>query len=271
MKSGTFRTALIQMDSGSDWETNKRMAVELVKEAAAQGADYVQFPETADYIGDDFTSFAGRHVGEAVRFFQELAQEYEVYLNCGSITEYQPQEKPRNTTLFFDPGGTLLGRYSKLHLFDVDVEEGPCYQESDEIQAGKEICVIPTDLATFGLSICYDMRFPELYRRMASQDAGILCVSANFTKPTGVHHWKPLLQARAIENTCYVLAAGQCGMKPKFQAYGHSMVIDPWGEVLVELDEKPGIAIVDIDLERIEQVRGQLPCLKNIRHDIFRI
>lgn len=271
MKSDTFRTALVQMDSGSDWEANKRMAVEFVKEAAAQGADYVQLPETADYIGDDFTTFSGRHVGEAERFFRELAQEYEVYLNCGSITEYHRCEKPRNTTLFFGPDGTLLGRYSKLHLFDVDVEEGPCYRESDEIQAGTETCVVPTDLGTFGLSICYDMRFPELYRRMASQDAVILCVSANFTKHTGIHHWKPLLQARAIENTCYILAAGQCGRKPKFQAYGHSMIIDPWGEILLEMDEEPGIAVIDIDLERIEQVRGQLPCLKNMRHDMFQI
>lgn len=269
MKKEAFRAAIVQMNSGDNWEDNKRKAKQFVNDAAAQGAHYIQFPETVDYIGGDFPGFSKDHTGEAELFFSSLAKEYKIYLNSGSITEYQTQGKPKNTALFFGPDGKVLCRYSKLHLFDIEVEDGPSYRESEEIQAGNQVCIVPVELGSFGLSICYDLRFPELYRRMAVKGAQILCVSANFTKPTGICHWKPLLQARAIENTCYVLASGQCGVKPKFQAYGHSMVIDPWGEILVELDEEPGMAVVDIDLNRVEEVRRQLPCLSNRRDDIF--
>lgn len=269
MKMGRFRAALIQMDSGNSWKENKKKAEDYVQEAVTQRADYIQFPETADYIGSDFGRFAKEHAGEVEAFFSELAKKYGVYLNCGSITEYQKQGKPKNTAIFFAPDGNVLGKYSKLHLFDIDVKEGPCYKESDEIAAGDEVVTAAADIGIFGLSICYDLRFPELYRKIAAEGAQILCVAANFTKQTGQCHWRTLLQARAIENTCYVLASAQCGIKPKFQAYGHSIIIDPWGEVILELEEKPGIGVADINLERIEEVRGQLPCLKNRRSDIF--
>lgn len=269
MRKKKFRAALIQMDSQGCWEENKRNAERFLQTVVEQGADYVQFPETVDYIGTEFGRFAREHRGEAELFFSDMARKYEVYLHCGSITEYQEGGKPKNTTLFFGPDGTVLGKYSKLHLFDVEVEEGPSYRESDEIQAGDQAVVLQTEIASYGLSICYDMRFPELYRKLASEGAEILCNSANFTKPTGQYHWRTLLRARAIENTCFVLAAGQCGEKPKFQAYGHSMVIDPWGDILLEMGEEPGVGVVEIDLERIEKVRRQLPCLKNRRRDLF--
>lgn len=269
MPGKKFRVALIQMDSGSRWEENKKRAEEFLRDASAQGADYVQFPETVDYIGDDSASYAREYRGEAERFFSEMAEKYGVYLHCGSITEYQKQERPKNSTLFYSPKGELLEKYSKLHLFDVDVEDGPSCRESDEIQPGDRTAVAVAGLGTFGLSICYDLRFPELYRKLATDGAWILCCSANFTRTTGECHWKTLLRARAIENTCFVLAADQCGKKPKFQAYGHSMAIDPWGEILTELGEEPGMGIADIDFERLCQVRRELPCLANRRRGMF--
>lgn len=264
-----FRAAVIQMDSGADWEENMRCIERFAEEAAGRGADYIQFPETVEYIGTDPGRFAERHGEEAVRFFSRLARSLGCHINCGSLTEYRPGQRPRNTMFFFGPDGRLLEKYSKLHLFDVDVKEGPSYRESDEIQAGDAIVTAETNLGCFGLSICYDIRFPELYRAMALGGAQIMCVSANFTKPTGIHHWRPLLRARAIENTSYLLAAGQCGIKPGFESYGHSMIIDPWGEILLEMGESPGVGLAEIDLDRVAEVRRQLPCLANVRNDLW--
>lgn len=265
-----FHAAIVQMDTTNDWKKNKYIIENYVKEAVKQGADYIQFPETVEYIGKNLHGFAEEKSVEVKKFFADLAGTYGIYLNCGSITEAQNGKKPRNTALFFASDGRLLDKYSKLHLFDVDVTEGPSYKESAGIEAGSKIAAVDTELGTFGLSICYDLRFPELYRSLALEGAQLLCVSANFTKPTGIDHWKPLLLARAIENTCFVLAAGQCGQKPKFEAYGHSMVIDPWGRILMEMSEEPEMEIVEIDTARIEEVRKQLPCLANRRTDIWR-
>lgn len=269
MEQESFLAGVVQLNTGDDWEYNQEQLRIYARQAADQGVQYLQFPETSDYIGEGMGSFARRHAGEARQFFSELAKKHHIYLNCGSVTEHIEGSKPANTSYLFAPDGSCIARYRKLHLFDVAVEDGPVFRESDEILAGDCIVNAATDYGSFGLSICYDLRFPELYRRQALLGAEVLCVSANFTRHTGAAHWKPLLQARAIENTCYVIAAGQCGNNRAFEAYGHSMVLDPWGEVLAEAGDAPELLTARIDPGRLREVRRQLPCLTNRRGDVY--
>lgn len=229
------------------------------------------FPETAEYIGEDFRGHSREIPGEVTDFFADQAAQYGLYLHCGSLTERLSDGKLRNTSLLFGPQGRILARYSKLHLFDVELEDGPSYRESQEISGGQEIVLADTSLCTIGFSICYDLRFPELFRLMARQGAQLLVNCANFTENTGKDHWEPLLRARAIENTCYVAAVGQCGQKPKFRAWGHSMLIDPWGHVVASLGEEPGLLVEEVDLARLDEVRRQIPSLRNGREDIYQL
>ena len=268
-----FRTGLIQMDSSDDWESNKTQAERYIRNAASEGAELVILPETVDYIGTDFCAHALPVPGPVTDFFREQALKYGIYLHCGSVTEAVPEGAPRNTSVVFGPDGSILGKYSKLHLFDVELEDGPSYRESDDVSGGDEITLIETSLCTIGLSVCYDMRFPELFRLQAEQGAQLLINCANFTENTGKAHWEALLRARAIENTCYVAAVGQCGIKPKFKAWGHTMLIDPWGDIIAKVPQaqEPGIAVGEIDLEKLCKVREQVPSLKNRRTDIYRL
>ena len=208
--------------------------------------------------------------GRITERFSDMARKNGVWLHAGSITE-KYEKKARNLSMLFSPEGRCVASYRKLHMFDVTVEDGPSYRESDEILPGETVCLAYTDLGRLGLSICYDLRFPQLYRLMADNGAEVLIVSANFTDPTGAAHWEPLLRARAIENTCYVLACGQCGQKPAFKAHGHSMVIDPWGRILAEAGEKEEILYADISSEVLKKTRKQIPCLQNQREDLYQL
>ena len=273
MEKEKFQIGLVQMDSCDDWDRNKKQAAAYIREAAAEGAALVVLPETSDYIGTDFRGHAASVPGPVPEFYREQAVKYGVWLHCGSITEQRTESTPANTSLVFAPDGRLAGRYSKLHLFDVELQDGPSYRESDDVAAGGEIVLVETPMCIMGLSICYDLRFPEMFRLMAEQGAELLVSCANFTSNTGKDHWEPLLRARAIENTCYVAAVGQCGRKPKFQAWGHTMLIDPWGEITARLprEEAPGLVMGEIDLSRLRTVREQVPSLKNRRTDIYRL
>ena len=264
-----FTAGLIQMDSRDLWSDNKKAAGDLIRQAAGEGASLVILPETADYVGVDFRRHAPRWPGPVTDFFQEQAARYGIYLHCGSMTQKTESGRIRNTSLVFAPDGSLCGYYSKLHLFGVDIAYGPCYRESEEITGGDRIALVDTELCTLGLSICYDLRFPEQFRLMARLGAGLLINCANFTAETGKAHWEPLLRARAIENTCYVAAVGQCGNKPAFRSWGHTMLIDPWGNILGQLGEKPGVLLGEIDMNYLSQVRRQLPSLANIRDDVY--
>lgn len=273
MEKEIFQIGLVQMDSSDDWDHNRRQAEAYIREAAAEGAALVVLPETSDYIGTDFRGRASLVPGPVTEFYREQAVKYGVWLHCGSITEQRTEGAPANTSLVFAPDGRLAGRYSKLHLFDVELRDGPSYRESDDVAAGGEIALVETPWCTMGLSICYDMRFPEMFRLMAERGAELLVNCANFTSNTGKDHWEPLLRARAIENTCYVAAVGQCGQKPRFRAWGHTMLIDPWGKITARLsrEEEPGLAMGEIDLARLRTVREQVPSLKNRRTDIYRL
>lgn len=265
-----FRIALAQMDTQQDKKANLEAARRLAKEAAEKQADLVLFPEQTEYIGPDRPGNASDPAGETVRFFGDLAREHGVYL-MGGITEKRPGLRQANTGLLFGPKGNLLASYRKLHMFDVDLADGMVCRESDEIEPGGEIVVARTHLADFGFGICYDLRFGEMFRLMAKAGAQVLLLPANFTRETGRAHWEVLLRARAIENGCYVAACNQTGGKPAFTAYGNSMVVDPWGEVIARAGEEPCVITAKIDLSRVKEARRQIPALENIREDIYRL
>lgn len=263
-----FRVALVQMDTNGDIDRNLK-SIETLCEEASKNAQMVIFPEHSDGIGKRDAEFESEIPGKISNLFSSLAKKHGIYLHCGSITEKGPENKPYNTSLMFSPKGEIIAKYSKLHLFDVDLPDGTGCRESSGASFGNEIVTVDTELGKMGLAICYDIRFPELFRAMALNGAEIFVICANFTAPTGEHHWKPLLQARAIENGCYVFAVNQCGNKPQFEAYGHSMVIDPWGRILGELEQSEGILYADIDLKLVEDTRRKIPSLKNRRTDIY--
>lgn len=259
------------MNSGPDRRENLEKARQLASEAAAKGADLLMFPETVDYIGPDFSGNVCEPEGETIRFFQELARAHGVYLLAGSVTERRPQGRPANASFFFNPEGKRIACYRKLHMFDVDIADGPAYRESDEIQPGDEIVVAQTCLADFGFAICYDLRFGEMFRLMAQAGAQVILLPANFTKETGQAHWETLIRARAIENGCYVAACAQTGQKEAFEAYGHSMVADPWGRIIARAGEEEAVLVADVDLSYGEHVQSQIPVLRNIRKDIYNL
>lgn len=269
MRREKFLAGLVQMDSTGLWSDNKKAAAELIRRAAGEGASLVILPECSDYIGTDFRRHAARVPGPVTDFFRDQAARYGIYLHCGSISLKTDSGRVRNTSFVFGPDGSVCGSYSKLHLFDVELEDGPSCRESLEIEPGDRIVLVDTELCTLGLSVCYDLRFPELFRLMARAGAGLLVNCANFTADTGKDHWEPLLRARAIENTCYVAAVNQCGKKPRFRAWGHSMLIDPWGNILGQLEDQPGVLLGEIDMKKLGAVRRQLPAVSHIRDDIY--
>lgn len=282
-----YKVALLQMDSGRDLKKNKEQAQRLLEEAKEKGAILAALPETWNYIGEDMAGNGEPIPGSSSEFLREQAKKKGIYLLGGSLGETAYAGKMYNTSLFYSPRGELLGKYRKTHLFDVDIaemgqegcgkkgqeetERKIAYRESDQVLPGEMLVTADTELGTIGMSICYDLRFPELYRIQALEGAKILAVAANFTYATGKAHWEVLLRARAVENFCYVLACNQCGEKEAFKSYGNSMVISPWGEILARAGEEPCCLMAEIDLGQVERVRGQLPALKNRREDLYQI
>lgn len=268
MLNHSYNVALIQINSSSVVEDNLNKIEKLVKEASKK-AELVILPEHADAIGKHDSDFAQSIDGKSVSFYKELAKACSVYLHIGSFAENGIEGKPFNTSILISPSGEILAKYSKLHLFDVDLPDGTGVRESNGATAGSEIVVAKTDIGNIGLSICYDLRFPELYRKMALMGADMFVVSANFTAQTGKRHWKPLLQARAIENACYVLACNQCKTNEQFEAWGHSMLISPWGEVIAELEQEEGILYGAVEQAEIDNARNKIPSIKNRRIDVY--
>ena len=267
-----FKMAVIQIDSQDDKEKNLQKAGRFIDEAAANGAQMAALAENIHYCGSKDGTFSSAEPipGPMSEFFASKAKEHKIWLNCGSIGEVIPNEKKLyNTSLLFNPQGEIVGRYEKIHLYDVDIKNGPSTRESDTKKAGKRIVVCDTEFCKVGLSICYDMRFPELYRIMALRGAKVMFVLANYTMFTGKDHWEIILRARAIENQCYVVAPGQFGKKPAFQAYGRSMIINPWGTVLATAEDRETIIYADIDPDYVDAIRAQLPSLPNRQPDAY--
>lgn len=265
-----YKVAVAQMDSGEDTEENQLKMERYMKKAAGNGADLIIFPEHAEYLGMDYENHASPVPGEITDFYASCAERYGLYVHCGTLTEKREGGKPYNTSILFSPEGKMVSCYRKLHMFDVEITDGPGYMESEEVSPGNDIVVCDTEFGRIGLAVCYDLRFPELFRIMAKQGAGLMVLSANFTENTGKAHWEALLRARAIENTCYVAAAGQCGKRGAFASHGHSMVIDPWGRVIARAGTEEEILYAVVDTERIKEVRNQIPSLANVREDVYR-
>src|SRR5271154_6821649 len=265
----THLVAAIQMTSGSDKAANLEKAENLIRLAAARGARLVALPEVFNWRGKRTEEAAAAESLEGVTLtlMAGLARELEVHLLAGSITEDAPgQPKRYNTSVLFGPDGRHLAVYRKIHLFDVDLPGRVTIKESDAKVAGSEVVSADTALGRVGLSVCYDLRFPELYRRLAFAGARILTIPSAFTFPTGEAHWDVLIRARAIENQCYVIAPAQFGPNVHgFSDYGNSMIVDPWGRVLARAADMEGVVIAPIDLDYLERVRRELPSLAHAR------
>ncbi len=270
-----MRVGLIQINSQEDRAHNVARALELVAQAARGGAQLVVLPEYVTYLGRaeyqwDNAEDLG---GPSSQAFAAAAHEYGVYLLAGTIPERTATTgKSSNTSQLFDPHGERIATYRKIHLFDVDVSGAGSYRESDTLVPGDEAVVAPVGETKLGMTICYDLRFPELYRTLALQGAEILAVPAAFTLFTGRDHWEVLLRARAIENQCYVIAAAQWGTHPVGRAcFGRSMVIDPWGTVIAQAADGEGVVLADLDLARLRTIRRELPSLANRRPATYRV
>jgi len=265
-----LRVACIQMRSGDDVDENLARADEWLKQAAEQGAHLALLPENFAFMSSDDT--ARRAVAEpesrsrVLDFLSRRARACSMAVIGGSVALTAPDsDRMRNACPAFSYRGDLLGVYDKIHLFDVDLENEH-YCESDFIASGETPVSVNVKDWNIGLTVCYDVRFPELYRRYADTGCHILSVPAAFTVPTGMAHWETLLRARAIENQAYVLAAGQWGEHPGGRkTWGHSMIIDPWGDVLTRMEEGEGVIVADLDMAFLSRVRRSLPALKHRR------
>ena len=262
-----MKAAAVQLNSGAEVEANIAAADELVRAAAADGATLVVLPEKWTVIGspDDLRAGAQTLDGNAISWAREIARELKLDLVAGSISErVEGREKLGNASVHIGPDGEIEAVYRKMHMFDV-VIEGKRYCESDTDEAGEEVVSsVLEDGSKLGMAICYDLRFPELYR--GYRDITLIVVPSAFTAVTGAAHWHVLLKARAIENQCYVLAAAQGGTHANGRrTYGHSVLIDPWGTVVAELADGEGVIVGEIDAARIAQVRRDLPAVSHRR------
>ena len=265
-----MKAALLQLRSTEDREENLAQAEALVREAAgAGGADLVALPENFSFLRSEGLRIpcAEPLSGPLVARLSALARELHVWLLAGSLPESIPgSEKVHNTSILFDRSGSLRAVYRKIHLFDVRLPGGPELTESQAVEPGSEPVVVQTEFGPLGLSICYDLRFPELYRRLALAGARVLLVPSAFTETTGRDHWEVLLRARAVENQCFVLAPAQWGRHSGRRAsWGHSLAIDPWGRIVAEKPEGVGVLAVEVDLSVVDRVRAGLPVLEHIR------
>lgn len=263
--------ACIQMNCQNDMDANIRQASAYIKDAAAQGAKFVALPENAVFMsagGEDL--LANSYLQEehpALPVFMELARSLDIWLLVGSLIVKVPHtHKLANRSLLLNPEGKIAAQYDKIHLYDVSVKDGETHQESKRIEAGNKAIVADTPWGKLGMTVCYDVRFPHLYRSLAKKGAQIITVPAAFTRYTGERHWHTLLRARAIENGCFIIAPAQTGSHPLGRlTYGHSLVIDPWGQVLMDAGETPGVTLCRIDMATVQQMRQQIPSLEHDR------
>lgn len=266
-----FLAAVVQMTSTGDAEANWLQAGVLVERAARYGARLVATPENTNFLGPpaEKVRLAEPLDGHTCQRFSALARRLEIYLLLGSFNERSnDRNRCHNTSVLFGPDGATLAVYRKIHLFDVDVSDAVRYRESDAVARGDCPVVAATPLGHLGLSICYDLRFGNLYRRLVREGAEILCVPAAFTVTTGRDHWEPLLRSRAIENQCYVLAPAQYGRHDDpglRESYGHALIVDPWGQVIAAAPDGPGLALAEIELERVARVRSAIPVAAHLR------
>ncbi|MEO6889700.1 MAG: carbon-nitrogen hydrolase family protein [Ktedonobacteraceae bacterium] len=269
-----LRTAVIQLNSRDNPAENLTVVEQFLERAGAMGAQFVALPEFWTYLGpySGFEKAVQTVPGPFIERLQEKARKHKMIVHGGSIVERHPTlpGKFYNTSVLINRDGEIVAQYRKLHLFDVCLANGDRHAESERIVAGDEIVTAEIDGITFGLAVCYDLRFPELFRILALRGAQILMVPAAFTLHTGRDHWEVLLRARAIENLCYVVAPAHIGSyPPNKQCFGRSLIVDPWGLVLAQAPDEPTVMLAEIDLARIEQARAQIPCLEHRRPEAY--
>ncbi len=265
-----FLAACLQLRSTADVGANLARVEALTERAARHGAKLVATPENTTFLGPAEEKLARAEPldGPTNARLAALAKGLGIHLLVGSVAERVDAARCHNTSVLYGPDGARLASYRKLHLFDVDVPGGPRFQESAHVVPGDEVVVARTALGTIGLSICYDLRFPELYRALVERGAELLTVPSAFTLPTGKEHWHPLLRARAIETQAWVLAPAQEGPhddRGLRHSYGHTLVVDPWGTVAAEVGEGEGLALAEIDLTRVARARAAIPVASHRR------
>ncbi|MEI8393152.1 MAG: carbon-nitrogen hydrolase family protein [Rhodospirillaceae bacterium] len=264
-----FTAACIQVCAGPEIGPNVVIASELVRRARDAGADFIALPENVALIVQGRDKVLARVRPEsdhpALAAFRDLAQETGAWLLVGSLGIALDDGRVANRSFLLDAAGGVVARYDKIHMFDVDLPGGESYRESATFRPGARAVVADAPFGCIGMTICYDLRFAYLFRALARAGAGILTVPAAFTVPTGRAHWHVLLRARAIETGCFVIAPAQCGTHDEGrQTFGHSLIISPWGEILAEAGEDPGVITARIDMAKVEECRGMVPAL---RHD----
>lgn len=266
-----FKIALCQMAGSFDKKESMNTAEKFVTEAAKSGAQIVSLPEmwNCPYANEYFRPYAEPEDGETVKFLSRLAEENNIYLVGGSIPEIE-NDKVYNTSFIFDRKGSLIGKHRKAHLFDIDVKGGIRFMESDTLTAGNTATVVETEYCKVGVAICYDVRFPELTRKMALEGAKLVILPAAFNMTTGPVHWEMSMKARALDNQVYFAANGPARSEDgPYTAYGHSMIVSPWGDVISSTKEKEDIIYGEVDTEYVDDIRQQLPLLKHRREELY--
>ncbi|MEL7048497.1 MAG: carbon-nitrogen hydrolase family protein [Pseudomonadota bacterium] len=271
-EDGTFTAGLVQMTSGRQSDKNTALAIDLIRQAAANGADYIQTPEVTNIMELERDRLLEQTQPEddntALHAFRDVADELSIWLHIGSLAiRAEPgSERLLNRSYVIAPDGSIAARYDKIHMFDVTLADGETYSESDNYNAGTQAVMANLPWGLLGLTICYDLRFPYLHRSLAKSGAVFLSSPAAFTHTTGTAHWHTLLRARAIEAQSFVLAAGQTGRHEHGRrTYGHSIIISPWGDIIAEADDQPGVITAKIDVSHVAKARKRLPSLAHDR------
>ncbi|MBX6329889.1 MAG: carbon-nitrogen hydrolase family protein [Pseudolabrys sp.] len=270
MNASTFKAAMIQMRSGLASAANIDAAARLIRQAREAGADYVQTPEMTNLLAARreqlFAAIAEEDKDPSLAALRDLARKLGIFLHIGSLAIRLSGDRAVNRGFLIDRTGEIAARYDKIHMFDVDLGNGESYRESNNYRPGDTAVLVDLPWGRLGMSICYDIRFPALYRALAEAGATMLAIPSAFTRQTGEAHWHVLLRARAIENGCYVLAAAQGGRHENGrETFGHSMIVDPWGSILAEAGVEPGVVMAEIDPAAVAEARRRIPSLEHGR------
>ncbi len=270
MNTSVFKAAMIQMRAGLMPAANIDAAVRMIGEAKSAGADYVQTPEMTNILAAKreqlFTIIVGEDADTSLATLRELARKLAIYIHVGSLAIKISPDRAANRAFLIDPQGDIAARYDKIHMFDVDLEGGESYRESNTYRPGEQAVLSDLPWGRLGLTICYDLRFPALYRALAEAGATMLAIPSAFTRQTGEAHWHVLIRARAIESGCFVFAAAQGGKHENGrETFGHSLIVDPWGRILAEGGTEPGVVMAEIDLAKVAKARARIPSLRHSR------
>ncbi len=266
-----FKVALLQTRVYDDKEKNVENAVKLIEKISREGTDFAVFPEMfcCPYDNSFFRAYGEMEGGYAYTAMSKAAKDYGIYVVAGTIPELE-DEKVYNTSYAFDRNGKQIAKHRKMHLFDIDVEGGQYFKESDVLTSGKDVTLFDTEFCKVGLAICYDIRFPELSRLMAFEGAEMIIYPGAFNMTTGPAHWELSFRMRALDNQVYTVGVAPArDLESTYHSYGNSIVASPWGNVLCRMDEKEGYIIQEIDLDYVKKVRNELPLLNHVRKDIY--